>query len=445
MGFIVMNGNPNQRNAGEQIKDALTDALQGGDFRRLNSLVTQTVTDTLNEVGRQIAQGAAAAEDIPLWKQRANERAQRNQEELHRDWQAQVQRSRQEQLKRQEALRRQDFARQQAAEQQPGSMAVPAVQKKNVGRVSGILYQIFGGIGLGITGFVTMGRLFLLLAGGFGADWAGWLVNISFLLAFGGMIGMGGDRLKRLKRADRYISLCGAKMYGEIEKLAQGMGRSRAYVTRDLQRMLASGIFPEGHLDGQKTCFMLTDTIYGQYLELEQNRQVLEAAEKAAGNDTPNGQASEHPQENELNAMVSEGMECIRRLRELNDHLEGEAISDKLFRLESLLKEIFDSIREHPEQMHRMHKLMEYYLPTTLKLVEAYEEFDKISVPGEEVVSAKAEIEKTLDIINQAFVELLNNLFRDAAFDAATDAQVLKSMLAREGLTKEMYNKEDIS
>ena len=81
---------------------------------------------------------------------------------------------------------------------------------------------------------------------------------------------------------------------------------------------------------------------------------------------------------------------------------------------------------------------MDYYLPTTLKLVEAYEEFDGISVPGEEVVQAKAEIEKTLDTINEAFAELLNNLFQDAVFDATTDAQVLKSMLAREGLTKEM-------
>ena len=85
-----------------------------------------------------------------------------------------------------------------------------------------------------------------------------------------------------------------------------------------------------------------------------------------------------------------------------------------------------------------MHKLMDYYLPTTLKLVEAYADFDRISAPGEEIISAKAEIENTLDTINRAFTELLNNLFQNAVFDATTDAQVLKTMLAREGLTKEM-------
>ena len=87
-----------------------------------------------------------------------------------------------------------------------------------------------------------------------------------------------------------------------------------------------------------------------------------------------------------------------------------EVISAKLSRLENLLKDIFSSVREHPDQMHRMHKLMDYYLPTTLKLVEAYEEFDRVKAPGEDIIKAKAEIENTLDTINQAFAELLNNL-----------------------------------
>ena len=63
-----------------------------------------------------------------------------------------------------------------------------------------------------------------------------------------------------------------------------------------------------------------------------------------------------------------------------------------------------------PEQ-HRMHKLMDYYLPTTLKTGGAVCEFDEVSSPGEEILEAKKEIGKTLDMINQAFVTLLNNLF----------------------------------
>lgn len=482
-----MNGNQNQNNMGEQIRDALADALQSGDFRILNDLVTQTVTDTLNEVGKHIAD-AVPPEDISQWKQKAGERKRQEenrreqQEEMHRrereerrqqeEFRRREQRRREEERRRQEAFRRQEERRreeerrrqekrrreeerrqqEQFARQQSSGAA--AAVRNNVGSVSGVLYQVFGGIGAGVLGLAMLGRLLLFLIGVSGTP-ASFVVHLALLAGFAGMIGIGIGRRKRLKRADRYIALCGPKMYEDIEKLAEETGRSSGYVRRDIRRMLKAGMFPEGHLDGKKTCFMLKDAVYRQYLEAEENRRIREKEEKkaavsggvsageekkaAVSGDAPTEEGTaENSPENELNAMISEGMECIRRLRELNDNIEGEVISDKLSRLENLLKEIFDSVREHPEQMHRMHKPMDYYLPTTLKLVEAYEEFDGISVPGEEVLQAKAEIEKTLDIINEAFAELLNNLFQDAVFDATTDAQVLKSMLAREGLTKEM-------
>lgn len=85
--------------------------------------------------------------------------------------------------------------------------------------------------------------------------------------------------------------------------------------------------------------------------------------------------------------------------------------------------------------MKNCHKLMDYHLPTMLKLVEAYAEYDKVSVPGEDIIKAKEEIEKTIDVINQAFTELLNRLFRDSVWDVTADAKVLKSMLSQDGLT----------
>ena len=252
---------------------------------------------------------------------------------------------------------------------------------------------------------------------------------------------------RRLKLAERYVGLCGRNMYDEIEHLAASTGRKTRRVIRDLQKMMKIGMFPEGHLDEKKTCFMLNDGIYIQYLETENNRKRREAESQSLSSrqdvtDTQEANAGRTPdlteQESELNAMIAEGMECIRKLRILNDKIPGEVISAKLFKLENLLKDLFDSVREHPEQMHRMHKLMNYYLPTTLKLVESYEEFDRVSVPGDDIIAAKAEIENTLDTINQAFAELLNNLFQDAVLDATTDAQVLKTMLASEGLMNEM-------
>ena len=267
------------------------------------------------------------------------------------------------------------------------------------------------------------------------------------------MIDRGCMRRNRLKRAERYIQLCGNKSYIDIEDLALHMGKSRRYILRDVKKMIRLGIFPQGHLDAREKCLILNDATFREYLLLEKERKALEMEQKVARmqerqklpgqsvlqseNPCKEAVAQEEETDNpELSVLMREGNDCIRRLRKMNDRIEGEIISSKLYQLEKLLKEIFARVKEHPEQMHQMRKFMDYYLPTTLKLVEAYAEFDEVSVPGEDIHSAKVEIEKTLDTINQAFAELLNKLFRESVYDVTTDAQVLQTMLAKEGLTQ---------
>lgn len=466
-----MKDNQSEQNMGEQIMDALSDALQGGDFSDLNRLVSQSVTNVINEVRSYVPFVEPGHPQRPPWEQaqpsgQAHEHADRQTPPPESPY-TREQARRQDKAKRQEQARRQAqqmYQKTEASKQQAVSFQhmpqgnawqsspyVPAPpnrtsllpsQFKKVGNVSGVLYQVFGGIGLGLTGITASA---MLVEGTVSA--VGWGINLLFLALFAGMIRLGIGQRRRLKLAERYVGLCGRNMYGEIKDLAGSTGRKARRVIRDLQKMMRIGMFPEGHLDEKKTCFMLNDRIYNQYLETENNRRIREAESQKLSSrqdiqeapKTDTGQTSDlSAQEAELNAMIAEGMECIRKLRLLNDKIPGEVISAKLDRLEKLLKEIFDNVREHPEQMHRMHKLMSYYLPTTLKLVESYEEFDKVSVPGDDIIAAKAEIENTLDTINQAFTELLNNLFQDAVLDATTDAQVLKTMLASEGLMNEM-------
>lgn len=85
---------------------------------------------------------------------------------------------------------------------------------------------------------------------------------------------------------------------------------------------------------------------------------------------------------------------------------------------------------------------MQYYLPTTLKLVKAYREFDGQPVQGENVTKVKAEISDTLDTINTAFENLLDSLFQDDVMDISTDISVLETMLAQEGLTEDAFRKK---
>ena len=286
-------------------------------------------------------------------------------------------------------------------------------------------------------------------------------VNAFIGIIFGGsalMLRTGINQKNRLSRMKRYLALFADKMYVNIADLAQSVGKSTKYILKDVKKMMALGFFPEGHLDKKETCLMLDDKTYREYLRLEKERKAYElehssataqhimtgtndsdTAQSGGNTATPDVADTRNP---ELVAMINEGQDYIRQLHELNDLIPGEVISEKLDRMEALLKEIFKRLEEDPTQMSQMHKVMNYYLPTTIKLLQSYSDFDDISAPGTDVINAKVEIEKTVDIINEAFTELLNKLFQATVFDVTTDAQVLQTMLAKEGLTKNDFSED---
>ena len=427
-------GSENWSAIGSQIRDAVEESLRTGDFKQLNEVVSGTVDSAVSEVKKQITAAAKnGSSKTVIIKDKKTEPAQ---EPAYR--QEAKERSRVKQVYIQPVKRR----------------------LKEEGKVSGTLYTVFGGIGTGIMCAVLLPFSLYRLIRGVSLLTGGTFLMIALLLAFLLMIRVGCRNLNRVKRAKRYVSICADKSYINIDELAMHLGKSEDRVRKDVKKMIQTGIFPEGHLDKEETCLMLDDATYREYLSVMRQRkaqqmqeQIKEMQRMQAGSGAPKEESrkeetafeqslkesekkktADNP---ELEALIKEGQDCIRRLRNMNDHIKGEVISGKLFRLENLLKEIFERVEEHPEQMPQMRKFMSYYLPTTLKLVEAYEDFDGISSPGEEILSAKAEIEKTLDTINEAFEKLLNKLYQSSVYDITTDAQVLQTMLASEGLTKE--------
>ena len=110
--------------------------------------------------------------------------------------------------------------------------------------------------------------------------------------------------------------------------------------------------------------------------------------------------------------------------------------------MEIIIQKIFDRVGADPASLEDIDKMMEYYLPTTVKLLEAYQSLNMQPVQGENIRSSKIEIENTLDTLNRAFEKLLDSLFEDVAWDVSTDISVLYTMLAQEGLTENDFSKK---
>ena len=250
----------------------------------------------------------------------------------------------------------------------------------------------------------------------------------SGLLAFSAGITARGTTLRnRVHRYRTYLQELSGAAFCSIRSLASATERSAKFVARDLRRMIRRGFFPHGHLDEQNTCLMLDDETYHQYQSLMQFVQEKEAQERERQE-----QLHSNP---ELESVIQEGNQCLQQIREANDAIPGEEISRKLSRLESITKKIYDFVALHPNKLPEIRRFLSYYLPTTLKLVNAYRKFDAQPVQGENILSSKREIEETLDTINLAFENLFDSLFEEDAMDVSTDISVLETMLRQEGLT----------
>lgn len=396
---------------GEEIRDALENAINTRDFSGINQVISSTVTGAMEECRRQLRNGFSGVvgngqED----RQDGNPQQGGQQSAEHSTGQSEDSYNGQQSYGRVFA----DSVKKVPREVRRNT----GIKTRQVGQVSWILNTVFGGIGIGV------GMVAALITGIKAAlghsGFLGFVFSMLVVTVSGVMIGRGSMQRERLSRFKRYLKMCGDKTYCDIRLLAAQVNKKYNYVVRDLRKMIRLNMLPEGHLDEESTCLMLDDATYRQYLETRQNCQELSEETEAE---------DEMKQEQDL------AQSYITRLRSLNDAIPGEVISEKLDRLETVLGEIFDASREHPEKKPQLRKFMDYYLPTTLKLVESYAEFDSVQIQGENITSAKQEIEETLDTINKAFEKLLDDLYQDAAFDASTDAQVLQTLLAQEGLT----------
>ncbi len=114
----------------------------------------------------------------------------------------------------------------------------------------------------------------------------------------------------------------------------------------------------------------------------------------------------------------------------------------KIDQMERVVDSIFEHAREHPEVIGDLERLMDYYLPVTVKLLDAYEDLDAQPVQSESIQASKREIEDTLDTLNVAFEKLLDSVFQEMTWDVSTDISVLHTVLAQEGLVDNPFDKK---
>lgn len=150
---------------------------------------------------------------------------------------------------------------------------------------------------------------------------------------------------------------------------------------------------------------------------------------------TPAPAPAPKPQKADPMPEADQYQKILDELRRVNDAIPDEEMTDKISRLEAVSAKIFEQARTDPDKLPQMRKFMDYYLPTSLKLLNTYAELDKQGIEGENISESKHRIEQTMDTLVKAFENQLDRLFASDALDVSTDIDVMQNMLRADGLT----------
>lgn len=220
-----------------------------------------------------------------------------------------------------------------------------------------------------------------------------------------------GQRMKRRSaRVARYLAVMGKRGYISVEELCTVTGKSRKKIESDLDYMVEKGLLGTGaYLDSGRGIFFRNANAFADYANAtakKENVTPKEANEGYAG--------------------------ALRAIRSANDRIADAVLSEKIDHLETVAGKIFREVEQHPEKQQQAATFLNYYLPTTLKLLDSYAKFEEAGIEGENLSRAQERIEETMDALIKGFDKQLDDLYRNEAMDIDSDIRVMENMLRRD-------------
>lgn len=261
---------------------------------------------------------------------------------------------------------------------------------------------------------------------------------------FATLLGFGIRNLRRASKLKALQRAVGQREAVGFDDLAARMQVSPKAALAASRTLIKGGYLPEGRIDDENTTLMVTENAYHQYRQFQQSqRQTLaerEAAEAARAAEAAARAAHEQDISERLTpeqrAFVARGRDYVRQMDELNAAIDDAAVSERITAIQDVVGRILARAEEEPAVIAGLDRLTAYYLPTTVKLLDAYDRLEEEPIQGENISSSRSEIEHTLEVLHSAFEKLFDDTYQDLSLDVSADISVLHAMLAQEGLTE---------
>ena len=137
----------------------------------------------------------------------------------------------------------------------------------------------------------------------------------------------------------------------------------------------------------------------------------------------------------EIDPILQEGNRALSEMGRIYMSVQDVEVRKKINELMRITDKITQDAIHDPSDIPQIKKFMNYYLPTTIKLLNAYDRMSAQGIEGENLDKSMKSINEMLDQAIVAYKKRLDSLFENQALDIETDIEVMNQMLAREGLS----------
>lgn len=161
----------------------------------------------------------------------------------------------------------------------------------------------------------------------------------------------------------------------------------------------------------------------------------LDMAESAGDGNAAQKDAQKKSYGPEIDPIIEEGNRALSEMGRIYMSVKDVEVRKKINELMRITDKITQDAIHDPDDIPQIKKFMNYYLPTTIKLLNAYDRMSAQGIEGENLDKSMNSINEMLDQAIVAYKKRLDSLFENQALDIETDIEVMNQMLAREGLS----------
>lgn len=276
--------------------------------------------------------------------------------------------------------------------------------------------------------------LLMFIAWIFG-DLASWLIvfiislfiSIVFMLTgFRGKIEY--ERLK--KNYKRYVRELNGNKVISINDLASSVGQDLEETYSDLRHMIKEDYFPEARIVEDKSLFILDIPTYSLYKE--RKNEILTGNEEVEK--ISNEQNLEEINIERSKEIIESANKDLDSINLVKNKIENKYFFDHIEDFENSSKNVLKVIENHPESSYGLNKFSEYYLPTSVKLINAYYEFEQIASKDPKILKSMDQIDQTIVDLTRAFERLQLDFLSDSTMEIKADIDTISLLLNQEGL-----------